>query len=127
MALVSLVVALALLEYFAISMLVGQARGKYGVAAPATSGHPVFDRTMRVQQNTIEQLVIFIPSMFLFGQYVSTTFAALLGIVFIVGRALYYQGYVADAQKRSTGFVLSVIPVIILLVGSLLGAAFAAL
>ena len=127
MALVSLVVVLALVEYFIFGLMVGRARLQHGVEAPATSGHPVFDRTMRVQQNTLEQLVIFIPSMYLFGQFVSTGFAALLGVVFIVGRAVYYPAYVEDPKTRSVGFALSVIPQVILLLGALLGAAVAAL
>ncbi len=127
MALVSLVVVLALVEYFIFGLMVGRARLQHGVEAPATSGHPVFDRTMRVQQNTLEQLVIFIPSMYLFGQFVSTGFAALLGVVFIVGRAVYYRAYVEDPKTRSVGFALSVIPQVILLLGALLGAAVAAL
>lgn len=127
MELVSLVVALALVEYFIFAALVGRARVAHGIEAPATSGHPVFDRTMRVQQNTLEQLVIFIPSMYLFGQFVSTGLAALLGVVFIVGRVVYYRGYVEDPKKRSAGFALSTIPVVLLLLGALLGAAVAAL
>lgn len=127
MEMVSFVVALALIEYFAFGILVGQARGKYGVPAPATTGHPVFDRTMRVQQNTLEQLVIFVPAMFLFAQYVSPGLACLLGLVFIAGRALYYRGYVEDPSKRSLGFALSAIPQVLLLLGAALGALYAAL
>jgi len=122
MAFVSFVVALALVEYFVFGLLVGQARSTYGVAAPAMSGHPVFDRTMRVHQNTLEQLVIFVPAMYLFAQYVSPGIAGVLGLVFIAGRALYFRGYVEDPKKRSTGFALTAVPQIILLLGSLLGA-----
>lgn len=125
MAFVSFVVALALVEYFVFGLLVGRARSTYGVAAPATSGHPVFDRTMRVQQNTLEQLVVFVPAMYLFAQYVSSGMAGVLGLVFVAGRALYYRGYVADPKQRSTGFALSAIPQIILLLGSLFGTLFA--
>jgi len=122
MELVSVIVALALVEYFVFGLLVGRARTQFGVAAPATAGHPVFDRTMRVQQNTLEQLAIFIPAMYLFGAYVSPRLAALLGIIFIAGRAVYYRGYVQEAAKRETGFVMSIAPQILLLLGGLVGA-----
>ncbi len=119
---VAVVIVLALLEYVVFAMLVGRARGKYGVKAPAVSGHEMFDRYFRVHQNTLELLVAAIPAMWLYGTYVSTTWAAVLGLVYIVGRAAYLVGYVADPAKREIGFALSVIPVIVLLLGALWGA-----
>ena len=121
-ALPAFVVALALLEYFVFSTLVGRARGKYNVPAPATSGHPVFERTFRVHQNTLEQLIIFVPCMLIFTHFVSGQIAAGLGLVFIVGRALYFQGYVAEAGKRGTGFLIGALAQVALLLGSLIGA-----
>lgn len=121
---VAVVAALALLEYIIISTLTGQARGRYGVKAPAVTGHPIFERWMRVQQNTIEQLVVFLPALFLFAGYVSRTWAAVLGLVFIVGRAIYARSYVADPDSRSLGFGLTFIPNVILVLGALLGAIF---
>jgi glutathione S-transferase len=118
----AIVTALALLEYMAISILVGRARGKYGIKAPATSGHPVFDRTFRVHQNTLEQLVVFVPSLWLFGTYVNAVWGALIGLVFIVGRVIYVQGYIADPEKRGPGFGLGFLANIVLLVGGLIGA-----
>ena len=119
---VAVVIVLALLEYVVFAMLVGRARGKYGVKAPAVSGHEMFDRYFRVHQNTLELLVAAIPAMWLYGTYVSTTWAAVLGLVYIVGRLAYLVGYVADPAKREIGFALSVIPVIVLLLGALWGA-----
>jgi uncharacterized membrane protein YecN with MAPEG domain len=119
---VAFVIALALLEYAIFGMLVGWARGKYGVVAPATSGHPVFDRYFRVHMNTLEQLVAFVPAMWLFGTYVNATWAAWLGLVFVVARILYLVGYVADPAKREIGFGLTALPVMILLIGGLWGA-----
>lgn len=127
MQLVAVVTGLALLEYVIFGMLVGRARGKFGVAAPATSGHPVFERYFRVHQNTLEQLVVFLPSMWLFGTYVDPTWAALLGLVFVVARIIYLMGYVADPAKREIGFGLTALPVVILLIGALWGAGKAAL
>jgi glutathione S-transferase len=119
---VAVVILLALIEYVAFGMLVGRARGKYGVPAPAVAGHEVFERYFRVHQNTLEILVVFVPAMWLFGTYVDPTWAALLGLVYVVGRILYLRGYVADPAKREVGFGLSVLPVIVLLLGALWGA-----
>lgn len=122
MNLVATVIGLALVEYFVFGLLVGRARQQYGVAAPAMTGHPIFERYMRVHQNTLEQLVVFIPAMMLFGTYVSSRFAALLGVVWIAGRVLYLRGYVADPAQRSTGFALTALPQLILLLGGIVGA-----
>ena len=118
---VSVVILVALLEYMFFGLSAGQARVKYEVAAPATTGHPVFERTLRVQQNTLEQLIVFIPSTWLFATYINPLAAAILGIVFIVGRALYFQGYVADPEKRTVGFAIGFLANAILLLGSLVG------
>lgn len=122
MELVAVVIVLALLEFVAFGALVGRARGRYGVKAPATGGHEIFDRYFRVHYNTMEMLVVFVPAIWLFGLYVSPGWGALLGAVFLVGRILYLRGYVADPSKREFGFGLSVLPVVILLVGALVGA-----
>jgi uncharacterized MAPEG superfamily protein len=122
MALVAAVISLALIEYIVFSLLVGRARMRCKVEAPAITGHPIFERYFRVQQNTLEQLIIFVPSVWLFGLYVSAVWAAGLGVVFIIGRALYLNGYVADPRKRSAGFGLSFLPNVILVIGALVGA-----
>jgi glutathione S-transferase len=123
MEVVAVVIVLALLEYVVFGMLVGRARGRYGVKAPAVTGHEIFERYFRVHQNTLELLVVFVPAIWLFGAYVSPTWAALLGLVFVVARVLYLQGYVRDPAKREVGFGLSVLPVMVLLVGALWGSA----
>ncbi len=123
MELVTIVMALALIEYSVFGMLVGKARGTYGISAPAISGDPIFERYYRIHQNTLEILVLFIPGMVMFAQYVSADVAAGLGIIFIVGRFLYFRAYVAEPKSRSLGFALSYIPVQILVIGGLIGAA----
>ena len=122
---VTIVIAVALIEYSVFSMLVGKARGTYDIAAPAISGDPIFERYYRVQQNTLEMLVLFIPGMFMFAEYVSADVAAGLGLVFVVGRFLYCRGYIADPKSRTLGFVLSFVPAQILVIGGLIGAAIA--
>ncbi len=122
MELVAVVISLALAEYFVILVRCGQARGRLGVAAPATTGNPEFERYFRAQYNTLEQLVIFLPAMIMFGAYVSPAVAALVGLVFIVGRFLYARGYVIDPARRGPGFLLTVLANGVLLLGGLVGA-----
>jgi glutathione S-transferase len=119
---VAIVTALALLQYIYFAVLVGQARGKFGVNGPAVTGHPVFERYFRVQMNTLELLIAFLPGLWLFAQYVSPVWAAALGAVYIVGRFLYLRSYVADPAKRGLGFGLSMLPTLALLLGALIGA-----
>jgi glutathione S-transferase len=119
---VAIVLTLALLEYFVFGVLVGRARGQYGVEAPATTGHPIFERYHRVHQNTLEQLAIFVPALWLFGVYVSPGVAALLGLVFIAGRIVYLRGYVEDPKKRSTGTLITLLAQAALLLGGGVGA-----
>lgn len=125
MDLVYLVIGLVLLEYFVFVMLVGAARAKSGIQAPAMTGDPVLERTLRVQLNTLEQLIVVIPSMLLFASYVNPIYAAGLGAVFIISRVLYYRGYVSDPAKRSVGFGLGSLSTLVLLVGGIYGAAMA--
>ncbi len=122
MGLVAAVISLALIEYIAFSLLVGRARVRCHVDAPAITGHPTFERYFRVQQNTLEQLIVFVPSAWFFGLYVSTVWAAGLGVVFIIGRAVYLNGYLADPKKRSVGFGLSFLPNVFRVIGTLVGA-----
>ena len=123
MELVTIVIALALIEYVIFSILVGNARTKYDISAPAISGDPIFERYYRVQQNTLEQLVLFIPGMVMFAYYVRPDVAAALGGVFILGRFIYLRSYVADPKTRSLGFSLSIFPSLTLVLGGLVGAA----
>jgi glutathione S-transferase len=121
MTMVALVILLAILEFMALGGMVGYARGKYGVKAPATSGNEMFERHFRVHYNTLEQLIVFIPAVVLFAQYVSETWAAILGAVYVVSRVLYAIGYVADPKKREIGSVMTAAANIPLVLGALYG------
>jgi len=114
---VEVVIMLALIEYTVFGMLVGRARMQYGVEAPATTGHPVFERYFRVQMNTQESLMMLLPGLVLFGFYYNANYAAVLGLVWIVGRVVYLRAYVADPKKRGLGFMLSFVPNVILVIG----------
>jgi glutathione S-transferase len=116
-------ILLALLEYIVMSGLVGRARAKYGVRAPAMTGHPDFERANRVHVNTLENLIIFVPAVLIFATYVSAFYAAILGALFVVGRALYAIGYLQAADKRSVGAGITGIVNIVLVVGGLIGIA----
>lgn len=122
MHLVAFVIVAALIEFFIFGALVGRARGQYKVAAPAITGDPIFERYFRVHQNTMEQLVMFVPAMWFFGVYVSPTWAALLGVVFIIGRVVYLRGYVEEPSKRETGVIIGAVALVILLLGAAIGA-----
>lgn len=119
MELVALVITIALLEYMVFSGFVGWARGKFGVNAPAVSGNPEFERYYRVQMNTLEQLIVFIPAILIFSNFGNATWAAGVGVLFIVGRPLYFLGYVKDPAKRGPGFLLGFVANVILVIGSL--------
>lgn len=121
MHLVAFVVVLALIEYAILGLMVGQARQKYKVPAPATTGDPTFERYFRVHQNTMEQLVVFVPAMFIFATYIHMMGAAALGLVFVIARATYARGYISDPEKRAGGAIASFLVNAILLVGSLIG------
>ena len=127
MAYVQVVILLALLEFLLFGHAVGRARSRYNVPAPATGGHEVFERYFRAQMNTLEQLVVFLPSIWLFAQYVNAWIAMALGVLFIVGRALYFRGYVQAPASRHAGFVISAVPNAALLIGALIGTVRAAL
>jgi glutathione S-transferase len=119
---VHIVIGLALIEFFFFALAVSRARGRYQIAAPAITGHPVFERYFRVQMNTLEMLVIFIPAILLFSTYFSPYIAAALGVVYVIGRLVYLSSYVKDPKSRSAGFTLSILPILVLLIGGMVGA-----
>jgi len=127
MALVNVVVALALLQFFAFATAVGRARERFKVAAPATTGNEMFERYFRVQMNTLELLIMFVPAVWMFGFYVKASAAAGLGAIYLMGRCVYFYSYVRNPSKRSLGYALSGGPVAVLVIGALIGAVLAAI
>lgn len=119
---VTIVAVLAVLQFIVFSVLVGTARGTYGVKAPAVQGHEMFDRAFRVQMNTLEQLVCFLPALLLANLHYSDGYIALLGAVYLVGRLLYRQAYIKDPSTRAVGFILSLVPTVLLLIAAFIGA-----
>ena len=119
---IDIVTALALIQFTVFGFKVGGARGKFGVKAPATTGNETFERYFRVQQNTMELLVVFLPGLYLFSHYFNPLIAATLGVIYLIGREVYAASYVKDPAKRSAGYGMSFLPAVILLAGGLIGA-----
>ena len=119
---VAVVTLASLIVYIVTLVQVGRGRARYGVAAPAMTGHPEFERLVRVQANTLEGLIIYLPSLWLFAVYVEPRLAALLGLAWIVGRTIYARAYAKDPSTRSTGFGIQAFATLTLLVGALGGA-----
>jgi hypothetical protein len=117
----ALVTALALALYLGTVIAVMRARGHYGIAAPATSGHPVFERLFRIQQNTLEQLVLFLPALWLYSLFVSSLWGAAIGLVWLLARLAYAVGYARDPAQRGPGMIVSFFAAGVLLAGGLVG------
>jgi glutathione S-transferase len=115
----ALITCLAILFYFATVVQVSRARAAHGIKAPAILGHPDFERVFRVQMNTLEWMPVFLPSLWLFAIYIGDRSAAALGLVWIVGRALYMIGYMREAKKRGPGFGIQTMACIALWLGAL--------
>jgi uncharacterized membrane protein YecN with MAPEG domain len=119
---VDIVTALALLQFIVFGFKVGRARGRYGIKAPAISGNETFERHFRVQQNTLEQLIVFLPGLYLFSHYYSPLVAAAIGVIYLIGREVYSMTYVKDPAKREIGYGLTFLPTVVLVLGGLFGA-----
>ena len=117
----AIVTVLAVLFYFFVGTRVSAARQKFGIKLPAMSGHPDFERVVRVHMNTLEWMPIFLPLLWLCAVYFSDGAAAVLGLVWIVGRALYLVGYSQAVEKRVTGFFIQAAACILLLIGAVAG------
>jgi glutathione S-transferase len=119
---VDVVAMLAVLQYLAFGSLVGQARGKYGVKAPSVSGSEPFERTYRVQMNTLELLVALLPALYVAARYWPAPYVAAIGAIYLIGRVIYWRAYMAAPERRGLGFVLSLGPIVILALASLVPA-----
>jgi len=118
---IDLIALLAVGQLVFFAVLVGRARIRYGVKAPAVSGHEMFERAYRVQMNTLELMVAFLPALFIAAKYWPQNYVAGVGVVYLVGRFIYWRSYVGAPASRAPGFILSMIPVMVLIVGGLAG------
>ncbi len=117
----ALVTAIALLVYLVLTINVGRARFKYKVEPPNTTGDPGFERAFRVHQNTNEQLFPFLAALWLFSIYLSPTWGAIVGGIWILGRIAFAWGYYQATEKRMLGFAINSLSLMVLLLGSLIG------
>jgi glutathione S-transferase len=117
--LTTLAALLALCVYFWTLWQVGQARGAHKVPPPATTGPPAFERTFRAQMNTLEQMVLFMPALFIGALALGDVVAGICGLVWSVGRVVYFLGYVAEAKRRTPGFLITILASGVLILGSL--------
>ena len=120
--LTTLTIIVAILLYFVLGGLVGAARAKYDVPAPLPSGHPEFDKRNRVHINTLEQLALFLPAIFLAAPVLGDVITAVTGLVWCLGRIIYARGYYTDAAKRGPGFGITMLATLVLIVAAGYGA-----
>lgn len=116
-----LVVLLTVLLLFAVTLLTGRARAKYAIKAPATSGHPMFERAYRIQMNTLEHAVIFLPALWLAARWGNPTWAGILGLVWLLGRVWYVLAYLCDPVHRGPPFGLGMIALMLMIVLAIWG------
>jgi glutathione S-transferase len=114
------VTLIAVLVYFLITGGVARARAQYGIKAPAVTGHESFERAYRVQMNTLEQMAMFLPALWLYAAFVSDRGAAVGGLIWIVGRVMYALAYTRDPTARGPGAIVTLLAT----VGLWLGAAY---
>ena len=117
----ALVTVAAIAVYIFTMMRVARARGQFQIAAPATGGHPDFERVFRVQANTLEQMAMFLPVLWLFALIWSDGSAAVIGVIWPIGRLVYALGYYRAAEHRNRGFAITALSSIALLVGVVIG------
>lgn len=118
---VDLVAVLVLLQMVFFIALVGRARVRYGVKAPAVTGNELFERTYRVQMNTLELMVLLLPALYIAAKYWPQAYVAGAGVIYLIGRLIYWRAYVAAPATRELGFSLSVLPILALLIAALVG------
>ena len=119
----ALITLLTVALYFSLALRVAMARGRFGVALPATSGNADFERVFRVHQNTHEWLPIFLACLWICAVFLSDRGAAALGLVWLVGRIVYAHGYSQAVEKRLPGFFIQSSACVLLFIGGAVGVA----
>ena len=115
------VTILAALICLGTAILVARTRYKHKLNAPAMTGSFPVECALRVQGNTIEQIVIFLPLLWVAALYFPGWYAPALGLTWCIGRIIYAFGYMADPGKRGPGFGISVFSSIALAILGIVG------
>lgn len=118
---VALVTLLLIGQYIFFMMMVGQARSAAGIKAPAMTGDEAFERNVRVHLNTLEQLMVTLPAMWVCANYFSTALAASMGALFFIGRFIYRSAYLADPTTRGTGIMIGFLANVVMVLTGLWG------
>jgi uncharacterized membrane protein YecN with MAPEG domain len=121
---VAFVTLLLISQYLFFMAMTGKARDELGIKAPATTGDEVFKRILRVQLNTLEQLMVTLPALWLCANYFNASFAGIMGLVFFAGRVIYRKAYIADPGTRGTGMILGFLANVLLLISAAFGVIF---
>jgi len=121
----TIVTILILLQFTWFGIQVGSMRAKHDVKAPAMSGAPEFERMFRIHYNTMEQLVVFLPALWLYAYMVNFLWAAGFGVVFLIGRFIYHAAYLKDPASRSVGMTVTFLPATVMLIWVLVKAVLA--
>ena len=119
---VTIIVMLALIQFLYFGVAVGRARARHGVVAPATHGDEVFERFHRAHQNTLEQLIVFIPSIYATAFYANVGLAVCMGVLFLVSRIFYFRMYITEPSSRARAMILTMAANIVLIIAGLVGA-----
>lgn len=119
---VEIVAMLVVVQFLFFGALVGRARGKYGVKAPAVTGHEGFERAYRVQMNTLELMIALLPALFVAARFWPAEWVAGIGAIYLIGRFIYWRAYIVAPSSRELGFALSILPVMVLVLMGLAGA-----
>lgn len=122
MAYATMIAMLALIQFLYFGIAVGRARGRHGIEAPAVTGDETFERFHRAHQNTLEQLMIFLPALFACAYFANEMLAVAGGVVYLIGRAWYFRCYIADPGSRGKGMITTMLASVVLLVAALIGA-----
>jgi glutathione S-transferase len=117
-----IVILIALAMYLGTCIYCARMRAVHRIMAPATTGHPAYERAFRIQQNTLEQLVAFVPAVWLFSMLVNPTIGALVGAVWVIGRVIYWVSYARNPETRGPGFIIAFLALIVLILGALVKA-----
>ena len=117
-----LVILLALVVYLGTLVNCARMRARHRIMAPATAGHPDYDRAFAIQRNTLEQLVVFVPAVWLFSALVNPLAGAVLGAIWIAARVLYAVSYARAPEKRGPGYIIGFVALVVLVIGALVQA-----